>query len=437
MKKYSYLLILLLTSFYHSHSQNIEIEHWNSGLSLFAEDINNAFIDANDKIVTSSIHGIFVMEDSIHLDTIYYDPAFFYKNRVFKGAYNNYLFSLNEEDIISLHQNGNSYIYDIPFTPSFPPSNQRSVYLQIIQRQSGELIVQMNHYENYISMIDSNDVEYFASQAPIRTPGLVDSKGIFELQPNRYMIKMNSYPNEEVAILDLSDSTIMVFDGDTFTTGFTPIDYLTLNEDTLLVLTRKELNFIDIASFNIIGSIPLDSLDLDENQRRRLVKSPTTGNFALVDTKKLLVFSNGSYTTYTDTTGYNIDTLGPFGLIIKDLEFNSKGELYIFGTRGTVIKISESQLVQLESQSNLNGSVKPFPNPVNRGEFLIIDNELMQNEMVRIELMDTRGKASISPLTFKESKNLKVQIPEELIGGIYILKILTKDKSISKKIIIR
>jgi hypothetical protein len=98
---------------------------------------------------------------------------------------------------------------------------------------------------------------------------------------------------------------------------------------------------------------------------------------------------------------------------------NQNADTLVYIGNFTTDKISRSFCISNSAsfiEENKINLVKIFPNPVKRGDYVLLDN---QEQLIRIQLIDFQGR-----LILEENNTNKLLIPSDLSQGIYLVKIL-------------
>lgn len=141
-----------------------------------------------------------------------------------------------------------------------------------------------------------------------------------------------------------------------------------------------------------------------------------------------------TYNNNQATNAFLIDAPGR----ISTFGIDSFGNIYavVYGSRGKIYKISDSQVTSLESRNEWIKEVLSFPNPA--GDETSLEFYLSRPSEVSVELYDLEGNQKRQILKSKKMSegkhNLKI-IRQDLPSGIYIAQITTRGLAKTVKIL--
>lgn len=142
---------------------------------------------------------------------------------------------------------------------------------------------------------------------------------------------------------------------------------------------------------------------------------------------------------YTNDGGYSwiVDYQGelPFS-IMRDLNLKSDGTLWACGYHSTILKYSETVGIPETGEEENILNLEVYPNPV-RGKVNII-GDVKDNSTVDLHLINTLG---VICQTWQDidlsGGNISLDINNDIIGGIYLIEVVSNSERIFMKILIK
>jgi Leucine-rich repeat (LRR) protein len=183
---------------------------------------------------------------------------------------------------------------------------------------------------------------------------------------------------------------------------------------------------------NIGDPVPGADIKLGRNPQGTIVASTTTDNggnyqFTNVDI--------GSYTIYVDIPGYFRDSSYTVTVDAGNNAYNNLN--YVVDSNTVFIDFTSG--LSNQNKPSLSNDVTVFPNPITENTF--IEYDLSESGLVQIYLYDMLGKKVETIVNTNQIKGKQRIILNstalKLNAGLYLLNLITEQKIVSKKIVIR
>ncbi|QNL23077.1 T9SS type A sorting domain-containing protein [Hyphobacterium sp. CCMP332] len=219
--------------------------------------------------------------------------------------------------------------------------------------------------------------------------------------------------------MDVPNDTILIRNSTDYTIGSTPYEFLPITNDSLIVISRTDINYVkndSVIGFTDFGNNGM----IDDFVVSAL--SPTTGRLVMANWINVAILDGGNITLYNDTNGYNTPYTDPIDFLdLTSYGLNSKGVFYMFHKFGEVYKINEPSLIPIKN-SIVKSDLKVFPIPFS-DRITIQAKDLNYYVFSEIEIFNLQGRP-INPKDYtviNRKNSIELDFKESMKNGTYIV----------------